>query len=156
MATRRNDQQQPADAIAMLKEDHRRVRDLFQEYAAATDPQTKRDLAEEVFTELETHAQLEEHIFYPAVDEESDEGSELVQEARQEHQKVKDLIAALREVELDHQEFDAQFRALMQNVEHHVEEEENQMFPLAEQDLAEALDGLSEEMQELKKDLMAS
>jgi hemerythrin-like domain-containing protein len=155
MATRRNDQQ-PEDAIAMLKEDHRRVRDLFQEYAAATDPQTKRDLAEKAFIELEIHAQLEEHIFYPAVNEESDEGSELVQEAMQEHQKVKDLIVALREVELDQQEFDAKFRELMQNVEHHVEEEETQLFPLAEQELAEDLDDLSEEMQELKKELMAS
>jgi iron-sulfur cluster repair protein YtfE (RIC family) len=52
------------------------------------DPRTKRELAEEVCTELETHAQLEEQIFYPAVQEESQEGRALVQEAIQEHQKV--------------------------------------------------------------------
>jgi hemerythrin-like domain-containing protein len=90
------------------------------------------------------------------VNEDSDEGPELVQEAIQEHQKVKDLIAALREMGPDNHDFDAKFRALMQNVEHHVEEEETQMFPLAEQELAEDLDELKDEMQDLKKDILAS
>ena len=156
MPNRYNDHAQPDDALALLKEDHRRVRDLFQEYQAATDPRTKRELAEEACLELETHAQLEEQIFYPAVHEESDEGAALVQEALQEHQQVKDLIAALREMGPDHHAFDATFRALMQNIEHHVQEEESQMFPLAEQDLAEDLDALKDEMQDLKKALLAS
>ncbi len=56
----------------------------------------------------------------------------------------------------DNHDFDATFRALMQHVEHHVEEEETQMFPLAEQDLAEDLDELKDERQDLKKDLLAS
>jgi hemerythrin-like domain-containing protein len=156
MATRRHDQAPPEDAIAMLQEDHRRVRDLFQEYEAAMDPRTKRELAAVVCTELETHAQLEEQIFYPAVQEESQEGRALVQEAIQEHQKVKDLIVALREMGPDSQAFDTKFRELMQNVEHHVEEEETEMFSLAEQELSEDLDDLKEEMQELKKDILAS
>jgi iron-sulfur cluster repair protein YtfE (RIC family) len=156
MPNRYNDHAQPDDALALLKEDHRRVRDLFQEYQAATDPRTKRELAEEACLELETHAQLEEQIFYPAVNEESDEGAALVQEALQEHQQVKDLIAALREMGPDHHAFDATFRELMQNIEHHVQEEESQMFPLAEQDLAEDLDELKDEMQDLKKALLAS
>lgn len=79
-----------------------------------------------------------------------------MQEAIQEHQKVKNLIVALREMGPDNQEFDATFRELMQNVEHHVAEEENAMFPLAEQELAEDLDELKEEMQELKKEILAS
>src|SRR4029450_13317745 len=135
---------------------HRRVRALFQAYQAATDSRTKRKLAEEACTELETHAQLEEQIFYPAVNEDSEEGPALVQEALQEHQQVKDLIAALREMGPDHHEFDATFRALMQNVEHHVEEEESQMFPLAEQELEEELNELKDEMQDLKKELRVS
>jgi hemerythrin-like domain-containing protein len=156
MAPRRNDREQPEDAIAMLKEDHRRVRDLFQEYAAAPDPRTKRELAEEACTELETHAQLEERIFYPAVNNETEEGAELVQEAIQEHKKVKNLIAALREMGPDNKEFDAKFHELISNVEHHVEEEENEMFPLAEQELSEDLEQIQEEMQELKDDIIAS
>jgi hemerythrin-like domain-containing protein len=90
------------------------------------------------------------------VNEDSDEGPELVQEAIQEHQKVKDLIVALREMGPDNHDFDAKFRELMQNVEHHVEEEENQMFPLAEQELAEDLNQMKEEMQDLKKAILAS
>jgi hypothetical protein len=156
MPNRRHDHAQPDDAITLLKEDHRRVRDLFQEYTAATDPRTKRALAEEACLELGTHAQLEEQIFYPAVNEESEEGPALVQEAIQEHQQVKDLIAALRERGPDNHDFDAKFHALLQNVEHHVEEEETQMFPLAEQALAEDLDELKDEMQDLKKEILAS
>jgi hemerythrin-like domain-containing protein len=79
-----------------------------------------------------------------------------VQEALQEHQKVKDMIAALREMGPDSQEFDTKFRELMQNVEHRVEEEETEMFLLAEQELSEDLDDIKEEMQELKKEMMAS
>jgi len=156
MATRRHDHAPSEDAIAMLQEDHLRVRDLFQEYEAAMDPRTKRELAEEVCTELETHAQLEEQIFYPAVHEESQEGQALVQEAIQEHQKAKDIIAALREMGPDSQAFDATFRELMQHVEHHVEEEETEMFPLAEEELSEELEDIKDEMQELKKEILAS
>jgi hypothetical protein len=59
MPSRRNDQEQPADAIAMLKADHQRVKDLFAQYEATSNPETKRTLAEQVFVELETHAQLD-------------------------------------------------------------------------------------------------
>jgi hemerythrin-like domain-containing protein len=146
---------QPQDAIAMLRADHQRVRDLFQAYKAATDPQAKRDIAEEAFVELETHAQLEEQIFYPAVNEETEEGPELVKDALEEHQTVKKLIQALRGMS-DVQGFDATFTELVLNVEHHVEEEESEMFPLAEVELEEDLDQLQEEMQELKQEIMAS
>jgi hypothetical protein len=77
MPSRQNNQAQPADAIAMLKADHQRVRDLFAQYDAADNVETKRMLAEQVFTELEMHAQLEENVFYPAVNEETEEGPEL-------------------------------------------------------------------------------
>ena len=81
MPSRRNDHEHPADAIAMLKADHQRVKDLFAQYEATSNPDTKRTLAEQVFVELETHAQLEENIFYPAVNEDTDEGPELVKES---------------------------------------------------------------------------
>jgi hemerythrin-like domain-containing protein len=145
---------QPEDAIAMLKADHQRVRDLFQAYEAATEPHAKRDIAEEAFVELETHAQLEEQIFYPAVNEETDEGPPLVHEALQEHQTVKHLIHALRAMR-DFKEFDAAFHELVQNVEHHAEEEESEMFPLAEVELEDELDELKEEMQEMKAQLLS-
>jgi hemerythrin-like domain-containing protein len=156
MPTRRHDQDQPEDAIALLKEDHQRVKDLFAQYEATSNAEAKETLAQEVFVELETHAQLEENIFYPSVNEETDKGPELVKESLQEHETVKQLIAALRQMGPQSAEFDAKFHELMQNVEHHVEEEENDMFPLAEAQLAEDLEELGEEMQDLKKELLAS
>jgi hemerythrin-like domain-containing protein len=156
MPSRQNDQEQPADAIAMLKADHQRVKDLFTQYEATSNPETKRTLADEVFVELETHAQLEENIFYPSVNEETEEGPELVKESLQEHATVKQLIAELRQMGPQNNGFDAKFHELMHNVEHHVEEEEAEMFPLAEEELAEDLDEMSAEMQELKKEILAS
>jgi hemerythrin-like domain-containing protein len=156
MPSRRNDHEHPADAIAMLKADHQRVKDLFAQYEAAANVETKRTLAEQAFVELETHAQLEENVFYPAVNEDTDEGPALVQESLSEHEMVKTLIQELRSMAHDTDAFDAKFQELIQNVSHHVEEEESEMFPLAEQELAEDLEELSEEMQELKADLQGS
>jgi hemerythrin superfamily protein len=90
-----NDQQYPTDAIALLKADHQRVRDLFSQYEAADNVESKRSLADQVFTELDMHAQLEENVFYPAVNEETDEGPELVKESLSEHEMVKNLIQEL-------------------------------------------------------------
>jgi hemerythrin-like domain-containing protein len=156
MPSRRNDHEQPVDAIAMLKADHQRVKDLFAQYEATSNADTKRSLAEEVFIELETHAQLEENIFYPTVNEETEEGPALVKESLQEHATVKQFIQELRQMGPQSHGFDAKFQELMHNVEHHVEEEENEMFPLAEEALAEDLDEMREEMQELKKEILAS
>jgi hemerythrin-like domain-containing protein len=156
MPTRRNDHAQPADAIAMLKADHQRVKDLFAQYEAADNVETKRTLAEQVFTELEMHAQLEENVFYPTVNEEIDAGPELVKESLSDHETVKHLIQELRGMAHDTNEFDAKFQELIRNVAHHVEEEEAEMFPLAEEELAEDLTEMKDEMQELKADLQGS
>src|SRR6266404_5944726 len=133
MPTRQNDQEHPADAIAMLKADHQRVKDLFAQYEVTSNAATKRTLAEQVFRELDTHAQLEENVFYPTVNEETEEGPELVKESLSEHETVKILIQVLRSMAHETDEFDAKFHELIQNVEHHVEEEEAEMFPLAEE-----------------------
>jgi hemerythrin-like domain-containing protein len=156
MPSRRNDHEQPGNAIAMLKADHQRVKDLFAQYEGTSNAEAKWTLAEEVFVELETHAQLEENVFYPAVNEETEEGPELVKESLHEHATVKQLIQALRQMGPQSNEFDAKFHELIRNVEHHVEEEEAEMFPLAEEELAEDLHDLKDEMQELKAELQGS
>ena len=117
---------------------------------------TKRTLAAQVFTELDMHAQLEETVFYPTVNEETDEGLELVKESLSEHATVKTLMQALRSMAHETDEFDAKFQELIRTVAHHVEEEEAEMFPLAEEELAEDLTEMKEEMQELKADLQGS
>jgi hemerythrin-like domain-containing protein len=156
MPSRQNDHGQPADAIALLKADHQRVKDLFAQYEAADHVDTKRPLAEQVFVELEMHAQLEENVFYPAVNEETEEGPALVKESLSEHETVKHLIQELRGMAHDTDAFDAKFQELIHNVEHHVEEEEAEMFPLAEEELAEDLTEMKDEMQELKADLQGA
>ncbi len=156
MPSRQNDHAQPADAIALLKADHQRVKDLFAQYEAADNVETKRTLAEQVFTELDMHAQLEENVFYPTVNEETEEGPELVQESLSEHEAVKNLMQELRSMAHDTDEFDAKFQELIRTVAHHVEEEEAAMFPLAEEELADDLTEMKDEMQELKADLQGS
>jgi iron-sulfur cluster repair protein YtfE (RIC family) len=104
------------------------------------DQKTKRNIAQQVFVELETHAQLEENVFYPAFQQEADkEGKQLVAGSLQEHQTVKELIEEVREFDSDDEAFDAKFRDLMEDVEHYMEEEENDMLPEAELALAEQL-----------------
>jgi hemerythrin-like domain-containing protein len=156
MPARHHDQDPPVDALAMLKADHQRVKDLFAHYEATSDRARKRTLAEHVFVELETHAQVEENVFYPAVNEETDEGPELVKDSLSEHETVKNLIQALRGMAHDTDEFDAKFQELIQNVAHHVEEEEAKMFPLAEEELVEDLTEMRDEMQELKAKLQGA
>jgi hemerythrin superfamily protein len=146
-------EKKPVDAIEMLKADHQKVRNLFSRYTTTSDQKEKRKIADQVFVELEIHTQLEETVFYPTFAEETDkEGKQLVTESLEEHQAVKELIDELRDLD-DDAEFDSKFHALMADVQHHVEEEESEMFPKAEEALEESLEDLMDEMQELKQQL---
>ena len=151
-----DDDQMPG-AIEMLKADHRKVRTLFQQYQSTHDQTAKRRIAEEVFVELEIHAQLEELVFYPAFEAAADEeGDALIAEARQEHQTVKDLIGDLRGMGANDEDFVVQFQELMDDVEHHVQEEEREMFPEAAEILADKDADMGEEMEEMKQQLLMS
>jgi hemerythrin superfamily protein len=156
MAQQERDAERFDSAVEMLEADHRKVRELFQRYEAAGNPDAQQQFAEQIFVELEVHAQLEEMVFYPAFEEAADaEGKQLVEEARHEHAEVKSLIEELRDLD-DEETFDDQFRELMATVEHHVQEEEAEMFPLAEELLAERTMELAEDMQDIKTRLLAS
>jgi hypothetical protein len=105
------------------------------------------------------HETIEEQVFYPAFKEaaqrdEDEEAKELVAESREEHHVVDLLIDELQDVDLDAADFDAKMKVLKENVEHHIREEEEQMFTDAEKMLSRAkLDELGEVMQELKSSL---
>jgi hemerythrin superfamily protein len=147
---------QPDDAIALLKADHQQVQELFARYESAQDFPTRQQIADQVFTQLNIHAQLEETLFYPAFEDAADEeGKALVEEALQDHQLVKDLIVELQGLTVE-EEFAVQFQALMDNVQQHVEEEETEMFPAAEHVLADDMQDLLVAMQAFKRQLMAS
>jgi len=139
------------NATQMIRQDHKKVEGLFKKFEQTKGSQAKRRLAENAMTELEVHAALEEEIFYPAVKKEVDDGS-MVQEALEEHQTVKQLISELKGMEEADEEFESQFSQLIENVQHHVEEEENEMLPKVEESELD-LNSLGEQMSQRKQEL---
>jgi iron-sulfur cluster repair protein YtfE (RIC family) len=113
------------DALELLKQDHQKVKELFKK-AESLDGNELQRVCEQIKTELEMHADIEETIFYPAM-EKYDELKEMVAESREEHQEIKTL---LQEMSSDKDDLDLKLEELMEVVEHHAEdEEEGQMFP---------------------------
>jgi len=137
-------------ATAMLKRQHREVKGLFEEAKKAVKPSRRRALLDEIAGKLRAHMKVEEEIFYPAVSEESERKKmrELIPEAYEEHHVVKLVLDELPEVDPADERFVAKVTVLSELVDHHVEEEENEMFPAVEKDLgAELLSELGERMQ---------
>ena len=111
------------DAIALLKDDHRKVEELFADFEKAKGEGRKQKLAHEICLELSVHAMIEEEIFYPACEGKVDEDS--LKEAYVEHDGAKLLIAEILAAEGAGDEFfDAKVKVLQEEIEHHVEEEE--------------------------------
>jgi hemerythrin-like domain-containing protein len=157
MVPRNATRRRPKDAIALLQADHDTVRQLFRAYRTAKDPATQWEIALHIFDELEVHAQLEEVVFYQAVEEETTSlGKRLVHASLEEHQEALALIQDLRGLVPGFPEFDTKFQALVLTVEHHMTEEETEMFPLAEAAVEEDLQDLRNEMLHLKAHLLAS
>src|SRR5207249_12064118 len=110
MIGRNDEPPYPIDDISLLKTDHRKVKNLFARYESAGDFRTKQLLAEQVFTELELHAQLEEHVFYPAYEAMTGKhGTQLVADSRLEHEHVRALMIELQGIELDEAAFEGKF-----------------------------------------------
>ncbi|MCE3242628.1 MAG: hemerythrin hhE cation binding protein [Deltaproteobacteria bacterium] len=140
------------NATQMIRQDHKKVEGLFKKFEQTKGSQAKRRLAENAMAELEVHAALEEEIFYPAVKNEVDDGSSMVQEAIEEHQTVKQLISELKRMEEADEEFESQFSQLMENVQHHVEEEESEMLPKVEESELD-LNSLGQQMAQRKQEM---
>jgi hemerythrin superfamily protein len=123
----------PNDAIGMLMEDHREVEDMFKKFEELGDRAkvSKKRIADQICEALTMHTMLEEEIFYPAVREAGKELEEMVDEAVVEHASAKDLIAQIQAADADDDLFDAKVKVLQEQIEHHVEEEEKEMFPKA-------------------------
>jgi hemerythrin superfamily protein len=123
------------DALSLLENDHRTVEKLFDRYRQAGDPTQKRLVAEDIIKELSVHASIEEEILYPVVAEVLPDGERLAQEARDEHRTVKELLSELEDLDPAGARFDERVRSLIDDVTHHVAEEEGQMFPRLRQAL---------------------
>jgi hemerythrin superfamily protein len=119
------------DAFELLKADHRQVQDLFTQFEDA-DSRRRNEIAEEVLTALETHTTIEEQAVYPAI-REAVEKDEMMDEAREEHHVAKLLMKELRKLEVNDDTYPSKFKVLGEIIRHHVEEEEGEMFPQAEE-----------------------
>jgi hemerythrin superfamily protein len=144
------------NAVELLIADHRKVKELFEKFDALSDRSkvNKKKLADQICTELTVHTQLEEEIFYPAV-REAIKDDDMMDEAIVEHASAKDLIAQIREMDPGDDLYDAKVKVLSEQIEHHVGEEEGEMFDKvrkAKLDLA----ALGEEMAMRKDELMAT
>jgi hypothetical protein len=118
------------NAIKMLKQQHREVAKLFKEFETAKADAPREKIFIQIADALAIHATIEERHFYPAVKEEQTE--ELLLESVEEHLEVKRIIADLLDMEAEDEEFEAKMKVLQENVEHHVEEEETDLFPKVE------------------------
>jgi hypothetical protein len=138
------------NAFELLKADHERVAQLFEQLESASGRE-KLTVFEEIRTELELHAHIEEKIFYPAL-EQPEETRDLTMEAYEEHAQVKKLLRELGRSRTANEEWETKAKVLQENVEHHVEEEENELFIKARQALGdEEIEELGEQLQAEKK-----
>jgi len=119
------------DAITTLKDDHKAVEALFKRFEKAGDRaySEKRAIVDRIVEELSKHAAIEEQLFYPVSRATVPDTEDIALESMEEHHVVKWLLSELEDMSTEHERFDAKVTVLIENVRHHVEEEENELFP---------------------------
>lgn len=138
------------DALRMLKEDHQKVKEMFDRFERVQSS-VKEQLARTICEELELHTKLEEEIFYPAV-REAIVDDDLMEEAEVEHESAKQLIAQIKRSSSSDERFDALVKVLGEYVKHHIREEEGEMFRKVRRSRLDTAE-LGEQMKERKADL---
>jgi hemerythrin superfamily protein len=143
------------DAITLLKNDHRKVEKIFSEIEKGNGNREK--LFNELKNELDVHAQIEEQLFYPRV-KEAKPTHEIVLESFEEHKQVKMVLADLEKADKKTEHWLAGLKVLMEDVQHHVKEEENELFPKVKDKVLskEQLEDLGTRMEEMKMQQMAA
>jgi hemerythrin superfamily protein len=142
------------DALELLKQDHRKVEDLFEQFEKASGADKKQKLANQICEELIIHAMIEEEIFYPACEGKIEE--DLLKEGYVEHDAAKLLIIEIQEGEPSDEFYDTKVNVLKEEIEHHIKEEEGQsdsMFSQARKADID-LDELGERLARRKQELM--
>jgi len=146
------------NAFELLKEDHQRVSGIFEKLEPTTERavKTREELFARLKSELDLHTQIEEEIFYPALKEE-EETRDITLEGIEEHRVVKTLLKELEAMPVDSEQWTAKLTVLKENVEHHVEEEEGEMFKKARKALPkEKIEALGARMEAAKKQFSAT
>lgn len=141
------------DAITLLKSQHDEVEALFTKYESAQDASAKQAIFNVIADNLAAHATIEEKLFYPTVY--IGELKDQLKEAVEEHLSAKRVIADLLGMKPEHPKFDAKVKVLQEQIEHHVEEEEDEMFPNVRKLFPKReLEALGEAMEQMFNKLM--
>ncbi len=146
------------DAVKLLEEDHTKVKKMLSDLDSTTERgvKTREELFTKVKQELTVHESIEEEIFYPAL-KEHPKAKDLVLEAYEEHHVVDMVMAEISEVPFNDETWGAKLTVMKENVEHHIEEEEDEMFKQARQVFStEELEELGDRMQARKEELLAA
>lgn len=145
------------DALGLLKEDHDRVKKMLQELESTTERgvKTRERLFTKVKQDLEVHETIEEEIFYPALKDHT-KTKEIALEAYEEHHVVDTVMVEIEGVPYDDERWGAKFKVMQENLEHHIEEEEGEMFKQAKQvfeptELTQLGESMMRRKEELKK-----
>jgi len=140
------------DVVTLLEADHRTVERLFEQFKATGDASERARIFERIATELEVHTEVEENYVYPEAERELPAGDELISEAEHEHDEAKRLIREIRAMHHADPRFADMVRRLEGAINHHVEEEEQEMFPqLREEESAERLEEMAEQVERAKQ-----
>src|SRR5215475_8954457 len=143
-------------AIKVLRKDHSTVRSLFDklERTARSSHEKKNDLFEQIRRELQLHMRAEEEIFYPALKAFNEEGWRMVAEALKDHRDIDQLLTQISRLNPSNKNYEDKVEALFENVDHHLEEEDGEIFPFAEENCsAQQLEDLGRQIEERKKTL---
>ena len=146
------------NAFTLLKADQKKVADLLEQIDSTTERgiKTREDLFKRLKNELDVHTRIEETIFYPALEEEV-ETRDITLEAFEEHRLVKQLLSELESMDKGDEQWTAKFTVLKENIEHHVEEEEHEMFKKARKVLSEEdLQTLGSRLEKAKQEQRAA
>jgi hemerythrin-like domain-containing protein len=141
------------NALTLLKQDHGNVEGLFKQFEAAEDRAyaAKGDLRDKIVEQLSVHAGIEELVLYPAIRTEVPDVEQDVLEALEEHHAAKMLLTEIEKIDPQHERFDAKMTVLIENVRHHVNEEEDQLFPVVRKTFTTArLNELGERLEEAR------
>ena len=142
------------NALELLMEDHRKVQDLFGQVKGTESQKQHKQLFRRIKSELDTHAYIEEKIFYPTL-KKYEEFKETVLESIEEHLQMKTLLRAIDRLSEGNERLDAKLKVLIDDVEHHIEEEEGELFPKVKRQLSrEQLEDMGMELEAAKKDFV--
>jgi hemerythrin superfamily protein len=142
------------DAIRLLKKDHSTVKSLFHKFerTGKTSADKRAELFEQIRRELQLHSRAEQEIFYPLVKSANGDGRRLISEATREHRDIDELLTQVARLEASGKNFDEKMEALIENVEHHIDEEEGEIFQFAEENCtADELEQAGLELEKRKK-----